>query len=454
MGRFLKRLWTRLNSAQIGVLSFALACLLGGVVLSFPIASETEPLRFLDAVFTATSATCVTGLIVVDTPTRFSFFGEAAILVLIQAGGSGIMMFSTMILFVMKRRASINVRDAVGGSFLKLRRYSLRELLKLTLLMTVLFEGAGAAILFLRWWPEYGAGRALWLAVFHSVSAFCNAGFSLFSDSLVRWADDPIVNAVVMSLIVAGGIGFFVVTDLWDTIRRHPDPARRRVCFHTKIVLGMTAVLIVAPAILIFLLERGATLASCGTSGAAMRALFQSVTARTAGFNTVDIGAMSNASLFLIACLMFVGAAPGSTGGGIKVTALGVVLIVVYSRFKRMGSISIFGRSISRGNLERAVVLILLAGALVCVVTFLLLATEPTDAPHSEFLDILFESVSAFGTVGLSTGVTPNLSDLGRLIVILTMFTGRVGPLVLVYAIGSRAAERSYRYPEEQIMIG
>ncbi len=453
-----RKIWQQLNAAQIAALGFVAVILIGTVLLMLPAATVGQPLSGVDALFTATSATCVTGLIVVDTGTKFTFFGQLVILLLIQIGGFGIMTLSTFILFVIGRKASIHLSAGAGGSFLKLRRYSLSELLRKALLLTFGFEFVAFVILFFRWSNDFPTGQAVWYAVFHSVSAFCNAGFSLFPDSLIRYVNDPIINVTIMPLIITGGIGFYVLIDLWDTIRGHEDPAKRRVSFHTKIVLSMTLLLIIGGSVLFYMLEYRHNLAGLGMTKSILPALFQSVTARTAGFNTMDFQNLSNASLFLIAMLMFIGGAPGSMAGGVKVTTVGVLFIVAISRLKGARTPSIFGRSLTRGDIERGVSLILISGTLIAIVVLVLLMTELGSVPHAEsrgmFMELVFECVSAFGTVGLSTGYTSHLTHTGRIIITLLMFIGRLGPLTLVFAMQRRKPSSPIKYPEERIMIG
>ncbi len=455
--RFLRRL----NAAQIAILSFAAAIVVGALLLMLPVATHARSLGIVDAFFTATSATCVTGLAVVDTGTYFTRFGQAVILFLIQVGGFGIMTLSTFILLLVGRGASLQMSDAAGASFPRLRQYEqygLREILRKALVLTLGFEAAAVLILFVRWAFEYPADRALWLAVFHSVSAFCNAGFCLFPDSLIGYAQDPVINLTIIALIICGGIGFFVLIDLGGRFRRNPRAGRRRISFHTKIVLSMTVLLVGGGTLVFYALEHHHILSGMPWYQALVRAVFQSVTARTAGFNTVDIQHLSNASLFLLILLMFIGGAPGSMAGGIKVTTAGTILIVVLSKLRGFKGYSTFGRSISRKDVDRSLALIVLAIALMALTTMILLVTELGGVSHVDsrglFLEIFFEYTSAFGTVGLSTGITPSLTIAGRIILTLVMFIGRLGPLTLVYALERRQPRILFRYPEEEIIIG
>lgn len=454
----LKQKWRDLNPGQMALVGFASIILLGSLVLMLPVSTNGENLGFLDALFTATSAVCVTGLIVVDTGSKFTPFGQAAILVLIQAGGFGFMMMGSFFLLMLRRKAPIGMREGAGASYLRLHDYSLGRLVAASVLVTIAIESAGAVLMMSHWAGEMSLGEALWQSVFHSVSAFCNAGFSLFPDSLASRRSDPFVSYGLMAMIVLGGLGFFVMVDIWDTVGRDPNPVRRGLSFHTKIVLAVSAWLLFSTTLLIYFIEREHSLAGMAGGQAFTQALFQAVTSRTAGFNMLDIGQLSNASLCVVMFNMLIGGAPGSMAGGLKVTTLGIVFIVVISRLRRWSTPSMFGRSINRENMEKAVTLILIAAALIAVAVIALLVTELGGTPHPEsrgmFIEYLFECISAFGTVGLSTGVTPGLSAPGKLIIIALMFTGRLGPLTLMFALERRKPPASYRYPEERILIG
>jgi trk system potassium uptake protein TrkH len=452
------RLWQRMSAAQIAILSFAGIILLGTLLLLLPVSNTGPRVSVVDALFTSTSAMCVTGLTVVDPGTTYTAFGEAVIVILIQLGGFGILALSTFFLFMLGRRTSLRVADGASETYPKMAQYSLREMLRKALFFTLGFEGLGALVLFLRWLPDYSAGTALWQAVFHSVSAFCNAGFSLYPENLVRYAGDPVTNLTVMGLIVCGGIGFFVMIDLWGALRRRSYPGKHRLSFHTKVVLTVTAFLIPAGALAIFGLEHGGSMAGLRWDGALLRSFFQSVTARTAGFNTVDIARLSNASLYVLIMLMFIGGAPGSTAGGVKVTAVGVLWIVVLSRLRGLERSSMFGRSLNHSDIERALTLIVLAVVMLSLFTMALLVVQLGSVSHQEsegtFLAVLFEYVSAFGTVGLSMNFTPTLTTVGRLLIVLVMFIGRLGPLTLIVALESRRARARFHYPQEEVMIG
>ncbi len=435
----------RLNPAQILALSFLVAITIGTILLSLPLATaQGQRLPLIDALFTATSATCVTGLKVVDTGSYFSLFGQLVILVLIQFGGLGIMTMATLFGLMIGRRLGLRERMVVQEALKHSTLGGIRVLLRYVIILTLSIEGLGALFLYLRW---RGAGIAHpgYCAIFHAISGFCNAGFSLFKDSLVGYRSDPAINITMLLLIILGGLGFIVLTDL----RRYRPGREETLSLHTKVVLTTTFFLIVLSIPLIFLLERNNTLSTLPQGGKILGAAFQSITPRTAGFNTLEIGSMREGSLFLLMLLMFIGASPGSTGGGIKTSTFGVFLVTILAFFRGKKEITFFKRTISHKVTREILTVITLALGLVILATFLLLITE-----GKEFIKVLFEVFSAFGTVGLSTGITDMLSKLGRIIITVTMFAGRIGPLTIAVAMGQREYAPLYKYPEERVMIG
>jgi len=448
--------WLRLSPARLSILTFAIVIFMGTVLLMLPFAVNHERLAFVDALFTATSAVCVTGLVVVDTGTAFSVFGQMVILVLIQVGGLGIMAFSTLFLLMARRRPSLQGRFMVQDSFTQGGEHSFPSILYDVVLFTLSIEAVGAALLFLPMLSGRDAGEAIYLSVFHSVSAFCNAGFSLFSDSFMAYGEDWTLNLVICFLIVSGGIGFLVLSELR---RKFPLNRRRwtRLSLHTKMVLTSTSILILLGTILVAGMEWKNTLASMTLPGKFLASLFQSVTARTAGFNTLAIGDMANETLFAIIILMFIGASPGSCGGGIKTTTLASLVSMALSRIRGYRGPRIFYRTIAPESTGKAVSVVMVSLLVVVLGTLILLMTELGDVPHTMsrgyFLELLFEVVSAFGTVGLSTGVTPNLSTAGKLVITAVMLVGRLGPLVVALAV-SRERSSEYAYAQENIMIG
>lgn len=438
-----------LKPAQLLVLGFFAVILVGTLLLSLPVAWADHPLSLLDAFFMATSAVCVTGLVVVDTGTELSPVGQAIILTLIQVGGLGIATASTFLALLLGRRIGLRTRVFLQEALNQVSLGGLVRLVRFILLTTLVIEGAGALLLTLRWLPEYGFPRALYLGVFHAVSAFNNAGFDLFGGfSLTPYVTDPVVPAVVALLFISGGLGFPVL----GALLARSSPQQWSV--HTKVILATTGVLLLAGTLVILSLEAGnpRTLGALDGPQKLYAAFFQAATARTAGFNTVPIDALRPATLLVLAALMFVGASPGSTGGGIKTATLAVVAFSVFAMSRGLEEPTLLGRRISQRTVHRALAVLMLSGGVVALATFTLVLTE--EARGFPVLALFFEAVSAFGTVGLTTGITPDLSPLGRLTVIVTMFVGRVGPLTLVAALAGASREPRVRLPEEDIMTG
>lgn len=434
-----------LSPSQTIVAGFALIILAGAILLSLPAASaDGNPTPFLTALFTATSATCVTGLVVVDTADHYSLFGQLVIMFLIQVGGLGYMTVATLMAIAIGRRIGLRERLVLQEAH---NLYSVGGIVRFTrnvILMTMAIEGAGAILLAARWVPEFGWGRGVYYGIFHSISAFNNAGFDLMGQfrSLTGSAGDLTINAVIMALIVVGGLGFTVLTDL---------ATPRRISLHAKIVLTTTAALIVLGAALVLLLEfsNQATLGPLAAGRRVLAALFQSVTPRTGGFTTVTIGELRDPTLMLIITLMFIGASPGGTGGGIKTTTFVAPLAVILSMLRGRPDPELFHRRLPPVVVYKAVTIALVAVAFVVTMGTLLSFIE-----RMPFIQALFEVVSAFGTVGLSTGITPSLSAAGRILVMLTIFTGRVGLLTAAFALTRRQQPANIRYPEERIYVG
>ncbi len=447
----------RFSPAQLVLGSFLAAILGGAGLLMLPpmAATGTRPAGFVDALFTATSAICVTGLTSVDTATHWSLLGQVTILVLIQLGGLGIMTYSTILVLVVRGRFTVRgrltIQDTLGGA----SAADLRRLVKMVFVSTFVIEGIGAAALATRFALDMPIPQAIWFGVFHAVSAFCNAGFSLFSNSLIDYVGDPTVNLVVPALIILGGLGFLVITELWA--RRRPKERSRELSLHSKLVLSTTAFLLAIGLVGFFLLERTNTLAALPWPAKLMATWFQAVTPRTAGYNTLDYALLSNPTLFFTVVLMFVGASPGSTAGGIKTTTAAILWAIVKSQFAGEERVQVFRRAVPREIVGRAVTIAASAALAVVMVTLALQVTEArgavTDARRGLFLELFFETVSAFGTVGLSTGVTPRLSDAGKLVIALMMYLGRVGPLTLTLGL-SRPARGRFQYSEEPVVVG
>ncbi|MBI4828879.1 MAG: hypothetical protein HY804_08735 [Nitrospinae bacterium] len=449
-------LYSEANPPRTLLTLFAIVILLGAALLSLPIATH-HGIGFLDALFTATSAVCVTGLMTVDPGTVFTPFGQLVILALIQVGGLGIMTFSTFFMVLLRRSLTLPESAVIFDTLDPNRRLRIGELLKQTMTFTFSVEAVGALVLFVRWAPEHGAADAAWLAVFHSVAAFCNAGISLFPDNLMRYSGDVVVNAVVMALIVTGGLGFLTLAELRLNYRARRSGKRPPVSANCQLTLAVTGALIVTGTALIFVFERNHGLAGMAAPHQAMAALFQSVTARTAGFNTVDLNGFTNASLYVILLLMFVGAAPGSTGGGVKVTTFGAMIALIWSRLRARERVEIFHRAIAHRTMSQALFVFFLAAQILVLFALALFVSESAGsgpAAREAFLPLLFETVSAFGTVGLSLGATANLTEPGKILVIALMYIGRLGALTMIMAAARRAPHGAYRYAEEEITIG
>ncbi|MDD3642612.1 MAG: TrkH family potassium uptake protein [Candidatus Krumholzibacteria bacterium] len=446
----------RMRPGTFVILSFLAAAIIGGALLALPAASTSDPVAPLDAFFTAVSAVCVTGLVVVDTGTQFTAFGKGVILFLIQLGGLGVMTFSVFLFLFLGKGLGTKGRWIVTETFTAAPIREIRKLLWSIFGVTFALEAIGAVLLFWVWRGEMPLGEALFASVFHAVSSFCNAGFSFFSTSFIAWRDSILLNATVICLIVAGGLGFPVIYEVRTRLRARREGIRAQWSFHTKLVISTTAILLIGGTALICLLEWRGALAGLPLRSRVLASLFQSVTARTAGFNTLDIPALQPATLFIIVMLMFVGASPGSTGGGIKTTSLAVFAAIFFNRFRGRESVSVFKRTVPAETVTRALSIIGLAAVtittgLVLLLVFHMGASEPGS---NEFLVFLFEAVSAFGTVGLSMGATPALSAGGKVVVIVLMLLGRVGLLTVAYVVTRRERYRRFRYAEEKVMIG
>ncbi len=420
-----------------------------------PLASLQENLGFIDALFTATSAVCVTGLTVVDTGTQFSSVGLIIILVLIQLGGLGLMTFSTVFLLMVGKSPSIKTRLVLQDTLTHSPYKDLFSLVKSVLLFTFLIEGIGVFILVLRWFEVYPTSQAIFMAVFHAVSAFCNAGFSLFKDSFMRYQGDISINLTIIFLIFFGGTGFLVLNELYSKIK---GSRRKTLSLHTKLVLFTSLLLMVSGGLSFLFLEYYNALKDLPLGQKILTSLFQSVTARTAGFNTIDFTTLTSSTLLMWILLMFVGASPGSCGGGVKTTTIAIFLASLRSRIKGREAVSCMHRTIPPITVHRAVAIVTMGLLTLIFFIFLLLVSQPLGDSSAEnrglFLGYVFEATSAFGTVGLSLGTTSHLTQWGKVLIILLMFTGRLGPLTLVLSLKPREKVLDFQYSEENVMMG
>jgi trk system potassium uptake protein TrkH len=449
--RTVKGFFVNLNvkPAQTLAYSFIAAILAGTILLMLPASTAGgKGIKFVDALFTITSATCVTGLAVVDTGTYFTTFGQIIILIFIQLGGLGIMTFSAFFATIFGRGFGIRDRMIMQDVLDFTGMGEIMDLIKRIFNLTIAIEMTGAFILFLRFYAEgKGISWSAYNALFHSVSAFCNAGFSLFSNNLEGYKGDIIVNLVITTLIILGGIGFPVLVNLQSYFFKRAH--RRHLGLQTKVVVNVSLSLIIAGTVLLLVSEFKGQIQNLPWHEKILTSYFQSVTTRTAGFNTINMEALSNGTLFIMVVLMFIGASPGSTGGGIKTTTAAILFSTARSWLSGKNVPELFERTIPQDAVQKSFALLFIAQAAVAVVAFLLFITE--KAP---FINILFEVVSAFATVGLSTGLTPHLSDAGKLLISLMMYMGRIGPLTLALLVGQKVVKRYYYYPEEKVMIG
>lgn len=442
-----------LNPISLPVFSFMAAILIGGMLLTAPFSGKVS---FLDALFTATSAVCVTGLAVVDTGTAYTRTGHTIIMLLIQAGGLGIMSFSSLALYLWKRKVSLTDKIAVGQSILNNANFHLGKFLIQVVAVTLLIELSGALILFC----SDPQGFSPFSALFHAVSAFCNAGFSLHKDNLMSYKGSVPVNLVIMTLIVLGGLGFSVIIEgssfLCAKLRRTKQPLHD--AWYIGIVVRTTLFLITTGAAYIYFSEFVFYQAYLPFKEAALSSFFQSVTCRTAGFNTLNIAAMTDASLVFMIVLMFIGGAPGSCAGGIKVTTFRVLHAFVKAQFKGRHQVVIGKYAVDDESVSSSLTLLFFSVAIVFISVIILNFTDGGGVSHGQtqgrFLEILFEAVSAFGTVGLSADLTPKLSSGGKVILICLMFIGRLGPLLLVSSVQSFGTKLLFSRPEEKLSIG
>lgn len=448
----------RINPFVLPVVFF-LATILIGAMMLYTEESVTRPISWVDALFTSTSAVCVTGLVVVDTGTAFTRFGQSVIMCLIQLGGLGIMTYTGLIFYLWRKRVSLTDRQAVGQSLLHDPSFKLGTFLVHMVLFVLGIEAVAAGILH----ALAPAAFPAFSAIFHSVSAFCNAGFSLYTDSLVGFRGDWRINILIMVLIIIGGLGFSVVMEsralLFTRLGWAPGVKRRKqFSQYSRMVIGTTVFLILAGWGTLFVAEFVGYHRTLTLAEATLSTLFQSVTCRTAGFNTLDIRQMTNVSLMIMIGLMFIGGAPGSCAGGIKVTTFRTLTAFVMSHIKGRQQTVIGKVAVDLPTLNKALSLLVFAAAIIGVAVMALTITEGGDIPHPKargmLLELLFEAVSAFGTVGLTTGLTPTLSTSGKLIISALMFIGRLGPILLVTAIQGYQKKQRYYWPEENFMIG
>ena len=449
----LKKLYqvrSHLTQTQFIAYGFLGIILIGSLLLMLPISSKTgETSSFLNCLFTATSASCVTGLVAYDTWSHWSLFGQLVILAMIQIGGLGFVTIGVFLSIVLRRKIGLKERGLMQESVNTLEIGGVVRLAQKIIVGTAIFEGTGAVLLAIRFIPQFGWVRGIYYGIFHSVSAFCNAGFDLMGcqgpySSLVNYYNDWLVNLVVMSLIVIGGIGFIV----WEDLNRHGLHFHRYM-LHTKIVLLTTFVLLFGSAWLFYQFEKNHLLVGMDTSGKILTSLFSSVTARTAGFNTVDTGALTDASKMLTVILMFIGGSPGSTAGGVKTTTIIVMYLHLWSSIQRTYGVNAFGRRLEDDVLKRASAIFMVNLTLALGASLFIMATQQFPV-----MDVLFESFSASGTVGMTTGITRDLNSWSRLVIAFLMYCGRVGSLSFALSFTQHKKVARVQQPVGRITIG
>jgi len=452
MKRVLKgnNLFRSLPPATLIVVAFLLAIITGTILLIMPFATKaTGSIGLANALFTATSAVCVTGLVVADTASTWSIFGQTVIIILIQIGGLGIMTAASTFSLILGRRMGLKERLTIQESLNEFNLQGVVKLFRYIIIATFTVEGIGALLLATRFIPEFGFFNGLAKSVFHSISAFCNAGFDIMGTaaapfvSITGFNKDFIVVMTISLLFVVGGLGFVVWKDI-IRVRKF-----KNFMLHSKVVIIMTAILISVGTILLFIFEFGNTMEGMGFFQRLYNSFFHAVTPRTAGFNTLPVDQMLPQSQFLTMILMFIGAAPGSTGGGIKITTFAIVIFAIISFMKNTEEVNMLKRKVNPTVVRKALSILFVGLSLVFITTFVLLLSGA-----GTFKECIFEAVSAFGTVGLSTGITPSLPLVGKLMITITMFVGRVGPLALALSLTQLAAKKPYTYPEGKIAVG
>lgn len=447
MKKFLKR--GTLSAVQILVIGFVILILIGAILLTLPISSVSgKSTNFLDALFTSTSAACVTGLITLDTGTYWSHFGQVVIMLLIEVGGLGFMSFATFFALLLGKKITLRDRLVMQEAMNTFNIQGLVKMVRYVLAFTFSVQFFGALLLSTQFIPQFGLGKGIYFSIFHSISSFCNAGFDLFGhfNSVTGYWNNPVVLLTLSSLIIIGGIGFTVWFELYNY------RGLRKLSVHSKIVILVSVALLVFGTILMFLFEmhNKKTIGDMGFGYKLLNSYFASASPRTAGMNSVSTDDMTNASKFLTVILMFIGGSPGSTAGGLKTSTFGVIILSVVAVLRGREDAQVFGRRFSKELVYKSLALLIIGMSIVIVVAMILTISEPGES----FINLLYEATSAFGTVGLTTGVTQRLSTVGKIVIILTMYCGRVGPMTVALALLKNKKKQTHKYPEGRILIG
>lgn len=435
-----------LNPPRVLILGFGALILIGTLLLNLPIATKTgESIGLVNSFFTSASAVCVTGLVVVNTADYWSLFGQITILILIQMGGLGFMTMATIVALLVGKKITLKERLVIKEQLNQKTISGLVRLTKYVILSTFIMEGIGAILLSTRFIPKYGTIKGIWFSIFHAISAFCNAGFDIIGESMVPFVGDYVINLTLCLLIIIGGLGFSVYIDI------SKNRSFKRLSLHSKLVISITIILIFIGMIIFYSIEQNNpdTLLNFSRGEKVLSAFFQSVVTRTAGFNSVDTSMLYDTTAFIIIILMFVGGSPGSTAGGVKTTTFGTIILATLSVIRGDKDVVVFKKRLNQNIINRSLAIVSIGLTLILAVSVILTITEDAN-----FLDVLFETTSAFGTVGLSRGITSNLSDIGKITIALTMYAGRVGALTMAFAFAQKKNQYPYRYSEGNIMVG
>lgn len=436
----------RMSPAKILVYGFGAVILIGALLLNLPISSKSgESVGFINALFTSSSCVCVTGLVVVNTAEHWTTFGHVVIITLIQIGGLGFMTMAMIVALLLGKKITIKDRLVIKEQLNQETMTGLVKLTKYVIMATFCIEGIGALILSTRFIPIYGLGKGIWFSVFHAISAFCNAGFDIIGDSIIPYVGDVTINLTIAGLIIMGGLGFSVYLDI------HKNKKFSRLTLHSKLVLVITSILLVLGTVVIYIIEvdNPGTLQPLNGKERFLASFFQSVITRTAGFASIDLSKMYESTVFFMVLLMFIGGSPGSTGGGIKTTTFGVLALSTISVIKGDKEVVAFKKTIPADVIKRALAITSIAMAIVIIASLILTVTEDAN-----FIDVLFESTSAFATVGVSRNLSPRLTDFGKVLISLLMYSGRVGPLTMAFAFARKSKTKNFKYSDGNVLVG
>ena len=438
---------TKLNGVQILALGFLVLIIIGAIILSLPISSKSgEPTNFLDAIFTSTSAVCVTGLVTLNTSAHWSTFGQTVIITLIEIGGLGFMSFAVLISLILGKKITLRERLVMQEAMNTFSIQGLVKMVKYVLAFTVSVQFFGALLLSTQFVPEYGISKGIFYSIFHSISAFCNAGFDLFGTSLIGYSNNTVVILVISALIIIGGLGFTVLLELYNF------KGIKKLSLHAKLVIITTSILVFGGAILMLLFEYNnpQTIANMNIKDKLLNSFFASVSPRTAGFNSLPLSQMTLASKILSIILMLIGGSPGSTAGGLKTVTCGILVLTVISLIRGREDVECFGRRFTKELVIKAFTIVFIGLSLVIGVTMILSYTEVGVS----FIELLYECSSALATVGSTLDLTPNLSKVGKVLIMIMMYLGRVGPITVMLALTRKRKKSGYKYPEGKILIG